>query len=236
MTGSTAFFLNNAGEHFIATKLFLAMAERHMLKDASGNEIKLIDAFEVAKDAKGMEYLKTKKGVTNIDGSAFTEHDIMRFSRKYAKVHQNLNGIYNREDMNVLQTYALGQMAMMFRKWIPPAIHRRFSKEQFDFDMDDYHTGYYRAFGNFMFELAKDLTNLKVQIPMHWDALGKRGQADVKRALTEIGYILAMMGAFLFLHSAWGLGWKDDDEWIKNFTMYQLRRQVTEVGVMVPGP
>lgn len=44
-----------------------------------------------------------------------------------------------------------------------------------------------------------------------------------------------MATGFMFLHS-WEFGpeWKDDDSWFKDFMMYQMRRQVTEVGVMVP--
>ena len=97
----TAFFINNAGEHYLAAKLFIGMSERVNLLDGQGNQIKLIEAFETVQDSKGIERLQLKQGVTKLDGSEYTDKDMMAFSRKYAKVHQNLHGIYNKEDMSM---------------------------------------------------------------------------------------------------------------------------------------
>ncbi len=115
ITGSSAFFLNTAGEHYLAAKIFLAMAERYKLKQ-NGREIPLHEAFEVVKDSKGIERLQLKQGVTKSDGTEFTMKDQMMFSRKVAKMHQNLHGIYNKEDMSMFQRTALGRIAFMFRK------------------------------------------------------------------------------------------------------------------------
>ena len=71
ITGSSAFFLNTAGEHYLAAKIFLAMAERYKLKQ-NGKEIPLNEAFEVIKDSKGIERLQLKQGVTKSDGTEFT--------------------------------------------------------------------------------------------------------------------------------------------------------------------
>lgn len=79
-TGSTAFFINNAGEHYLAAKIFLGMAQRYFLKDAHGNQVPLYEAFEVVKNAVGRETLQLKTGLTKLDGSAFTNDDIHKFS------------------------------------------------------------------------------------------------------------------------------------------------------------
>ena len=50
------------------------------------------------------------------------------------------------------------------------------------------------------------------------------------RALTEVGSLFATIGAYMLLSNAW----EDDDEWWKTFTLYQIRRQQTEMGTVTP--
>jgi hypothetical protein len=56
-------------------------------------------------------------------------------------------------------------MAFMFRKWMPPAFSRRFSRENFDFDLDQPFEGYYRTTGNFLKAIYNDLRGLQTAGP-----------------------------------------------------------------------
>lgn len=53
----------------------------------------------------------------------------------------------------------------MFRKWMPPAFSRRFSGENFDFDLDQSFEGYYRTTGNFLKAIYNDLRGLQTAGP-----------------------------------------------------------------------
>ena len=73
MKSNTLFFINHAGEHWLQTRMTLALANRIKLKDENGNEINLYEAYEI----KGNN-LKLKKGLVKADtGEAFTETDLM---------------------------------------------------------------------------------------------------------------------------------------------------------------
>ena len=130
----------------------------------------------------------------------------------------------------MFQRTALGRMAFMFRKWMPTAWSRRFSKENYDFDLDDVTEGFYRSFGRFMTTLAKDLKQGHIDIAANWKKMSTLEKANVKRALTEISTWLATIAAYALLSNAWD----DDDSWYKNFLLYQIRRHQAEIGIMVP--
>lgn len=229
---SALFFLNNAGEHFMQTRTFLALASRYKLKDASGNIINLWDAYEVQKGEDGIERAEIKKGVTKLDGSEFTDNDVEAISRKSARINQKMHGIYNKEDMNAFQRTAQGRMVMMFRKWIVPSLNRRFQGENYSFDLDEVEEGYYRSTWNFVKVLGKDLMDHKFNMATRWKELNNTQRANVLRSITEAGQFIATILAFAILSSAWD----GDDDWYKSFTLYEIRRLQTEMGALVPGP
>jgi hypothetical protein len=58
-------------------------------------------------------------------------------------------------------------------------------------------------------------------------------RGNIVRSLTEIGTYIALMAVAGLVGSKWE---DDDDEWYKNFILYQLKRSRTELGVMIPSP
>lgn len=113
---------------------------------------------------------------------------------------------------------------------MPTAWSRRFSKENYDFDLDDVTEGFYRGFGRFMTTLAKDLKQGHIDIATNWKKMSTLEKANVKRALAEISTWLATIAAYALLSNAWD----DDDSWYKNFLLYQIRRHQAEIGTLVP--
>jgi hypothetical protein len=146
---NSLFFLNNCGEHYLQTRTFLAIANRIKLK-LNGKDIKLLDAYDVVKDSNGISRLELKEGVTKQDGTAFTSRDVMMLSRKSSRINQKMFGIYNMDDANALQQYAVGRLVIMYRKWITPSMNRRFGGRNFSFETQMMDEGYYRTAGSFL--------------------------------------------------------------------------------------
>lgn len=228
-----AFFMNNAGEHFMQNRIFLAIAARYKLKDVNGNQINLWDANHVVRGKDGIERVAIRPGITKLDGTAFTEADVERISRRSARLNQKIQGIYNTEDMNAFQRLAQGRLAMMFRKWMPPSFTRRFQGEEYSFDLGDVEHGYYNSFYNdFIKNLWTDLKNHELDIKMRWDSMTPKQRANSMRVFTEIGQFIGTILAYMVLSGVWD----DDDEWYKHYVLYTLRRLQSEQGTQVPGP
>lgn len=177
--------MNNAGEHFMQNRVFLALAVRFKLKDAQGNEINLWDAHEVVKGSDGIERVQLKKGVTKMDGSAFTSRDVEQISRRSARINQKIQGIYNTEDMNAFQRLAIGRLAMMFRKWMPSSWNRRFQGEYYNFDLGDTEQGFYNSFYfDFLKTLAQDLKSFEFNWRTRYNELTPKQQQNARRVAT----------------------------------------------------
>jgi hypothetical protein len=97
------FFINNGGEHWMQNRTMLAVFKNYKMKDASGKETNLYDAYETYTDSEGIPGLRIKAGYTKADGSKFTENDEFQVKNRVKGINQRLHGIYNREDMNALQ-------------------------------------------------------------------------------------------------------------------------------------
>ena len=106
-----------------------------------GNVITIVDAKleeDIKKDSDGniiSATIKVKDGVTNLDGSAFTDKDLMDIKLKISKVNQSLNGAFNEDDKGAIHRGALGRLMMQFRQWMPAHYSRRFRGRHWDADL-----------------------------------------------------------------------------------------------------
>lgn len=233
------FMINNSGEHWMQTRTSLAVANNTKVLDKNGKEITLWDAYDVqyidpSNHALGAR-LVLKEGVTKLDGSAITEQDEIKFSRKVKTINQRMHGIYNKTDKSAIQNLALGRMAMLFRRWMRPGWTRRFQGVTYNMDLEQWTEGYYHSSWRFFKALAIDLRHLRLDIATNWNNLDKHEKANIRRVLTEVGHLLAVVLANMLLFR----GGDDDDEersWVSSMAEYQLRRSYTELGVFVPGP
>lgn len=234
---STLFFMNNAGEHWMNTAVSLAMGHKYKMKDRSGNIVSLWDAMEVRytdpnDHSKGAR-LVVKEGYRKMDGTEFTRKDILAFENSVKRINQSNNGIYNELDKSAINRYALGRMAIMYRKWIVPSINRRFAANRYNFDINDWQEGYYRTSFRFIGSILKDLKHARFALASNWKNLTKKEKKNIYRALTELGHFLALCLATRYFDD-------DDDDpgektWFYNTIEYQTRRLRTEIGVMTPG-
>ena len=232
---STLFFMNNAGEHWMQNRTSLALADAYKMKAPDGKIVSLWDAMEVVpidkNNKKAGAKLQLKQGYTKADGSAFTQDDIIKFSRKSAAINQRMHGIYNKADRSAIQRLAIGRMGMMFRKWIKPSLNRRFKSATYNYDLDTWTEGYYRTSGRFLLQLARDLRETQFNLAARWNELTPTEKANIRRALTETGHFLAVMAIIGLIE------WSDDKDrpWLVRMAEYQARRLYTELGTMIPG-
>lgn len=232
---STLFFMNNAGEHWMQNRTSLALADAYKMKAPDGKIVSLWDAMEVVpidkNNKKAGAKLQLKQGYTKADGSAFTQDDIIKFSRKSAAINQRMHGIYNKADRSAVQRLAIGRMGMMFRKWIKPSLNRRFKSATYNYDLDTWTEGYYRTSGRFLLQLARDLRETQFNLAARWNELTPTEKANIRRALTETGHFLAVMAIIGLIE------WSDDKDrpWLVRMVEYQARRLYTELGTMIPG-
>lgn len=232
---NTLFFMNNAGEHWMQNRTSLALADAYKMKAPNGKIVSLWDAMEVVPIDKNNKNagakLQLKQGYTKADGSAFTQDDIIKFSRRSAAINQRMHGIYNKADRSAVQRLAIGRMGMMFRKWIKPSLNRRFKSATYNYDLDAWTEGYYRTSGRFLLQLARDLRETQFNLAARWNELTPTEKANIRRALTETGHFLAVMAIIGLIE------WSDDRDrpWLVRMAEYQARRLYTELGAMIPG-
>lgn len=232
---NTLFFMNNAGEHWMQNRTSLALADAYKMKAPNGKIVSLWDAMEVVpidkNNKKAGAKLQLKQGYTKADGSAFTQDDIIKFSRRSAAINQRMHGIYNKADRSAVQRLAIGRMGMMFRKWIKPSLNRRFKSATYNYDLDAWTEGYYRTSGRFLLQLARDLRETQFNLAARWNELTSTEKANIRRALTETGHFLAVMAIIGLIE------WSDDRDrpWLVRMAEYQARRLYTELGAMIPG-
>ena len=233
---SSLFFINNAGEHWMQNRTSLALADAYKMKSPDGKITSLWDAMEVVPIDKNNKKLgaklQLKAGYTKEDGSAFTRDDIIAFSRKSAAINQRMHGIYNKADRSAVQRLAIGRMGVMFRKWIKPALNRRFKSATYNYDLQAWTEGYYNTTGRFLKQLANELRDGQFALAANWKNLTPTEQANIIRAATEVGHFLAVV---LILGL---MDWSDDKDrpWLVKMAEYQARRLYTELGALIPGP
>lgn len=233
---SALYLLNNAGEHWMQNRTSLALASAYKMKSPGGKEVSLWEAMEVVyKDKNNKKLgakLQVKQGYTKLDGSAFTTEDIKAFSRRSKSINQRMHGIYNKADRNAFQRLAIGRMAMMFRKWMRPSYNRRFQGAIYNYDLKEWTEGYYRTTGRFALQLIKELKEHEFALVANWKNLKPQEKQNIKRALFEMGTLLATALVLAFID------WPDDEDrpWLISMAEYQTRRLFTELGSMTPGP
>ena len=235
MFGSSALFMmSNAGEHWMQNRTSLALADRYKMKSPEGKLVSLWDAMEVVytdpNNKKLGAKLQVKDGYTKEDGSKFTRDDIIAFSRKTTAINERMHGVYNKADRSAMQQFAVGRMAIMFRKWVKSSLNRRFQEATYNMDLQEWTEGYYKTAGRFMLQLAKDLKQSQFDIGSSWSELTNTEKANIKRSIVEVAHYLMIVAALGLID--WDT---KNSTWAGKMAEYQLRRLQNEIGVLVPG-
>ena len=201
-----------------ATEIKGEQATRHAeLKKEFYTNTSLWDAFEM----KGNKMV-IKKGFEE----KVSQDDITKFILKQHFMNKRLHGIYNEIDRSAIQKYAVGRLAVMFRKFMYPGIHRRFQELSYNEESEAFTEGIYRSSLGFMNQLRKDMFKGMYLAKANWGLLTDTERTNFIRTATEVAY---MIGATLLANILRGIDMDDDDAWGVNMLAYQVNRMITEL-------
>lgn len=211
---STLFFITKSGEYQVQNRTALAIANNTKVT-IDGKESTVWDALEV-KDYR----LEIKPNTLKLDGTPFTQEDLIDMSLRIRGLNNKLHGIYSSIDQSAIQKWSLGRMAMLFRKFIVPGFNRRLEDKRFDYDSNLMTEGYYRSAFRFLIKLGSELKNGQMDYRARWNELSDMEKANFWRTMTEAAYVLAAMTAIGVLSNIKG----DDDDWALNMASLQANR------------
>lgn len=251
------------GEDYLASTTSLALARNYKVKNANGKEETLWDAYEVkyADSANKVgAYLSLKEGYTKLDGSPITFEDERAFAKKISGMNFQLQGIYNTDDKSAIQQYAFGALLIMYRKWIAPALKRRYSGVQYNALRGDYEEGYHRTLfrvireslvdakdqvteergSRALLNIIDDMKALKTALVLNWNKLTPYEKSNITRSLSELAFVAGLYLAVALLGK---IPPPETDEdagkvltWWENTVMSQILRLRTEIGSQAPTP
>ena len=223
---SSLFFLYGIGEHLLHAEGMLAILhnKKNNVLDDKGNEVPLIEAFTVVKDATGNGELVIKRGYTQTDGRPIDDEFLDKIKGRIKYTNDSMHGAFDSFSKGMIHRYAVGRMIMNFRQWMPAHYQRRFRGLYYNTDLGEYREGYYVSTFKFIRDCVRDLKEAKFQIATRWHELSDMERYNLKRAAAETA-ILAMLTASLAL-----LGdYKDKKgNWAYRHLIYQLKRMQLE--------
>ena len=240
MNKSIVFMGSKAGEHWLQNRTALAMAYEIKLKSPSGEEVPLWDALEVVPIDKSNPQrgynLQVKKGYTNLDGSEYSKQDVIDFARRCGHINQGMHGIYNKEDMSMIQQYTVGRLMMKFRKWIKPQLNKKFASGHINFDSQEWEEGYYITFIKFLKKAKAEEGGLIYALTSTYKNLDADEKANVNKALMDMGLCIAATLAF-WLITKLSSGFPPDKKpWALKLMEYFLVRFKTDQLALQPSP
>ena len=254
------------GEDALAGTAFLACMHNYKVKNAEGKEECLWDAFEVKyTDTKNKvgAYVVLKPGYTKLDGSAITEEELDRFAKKVIALNFEMQGIYNTDDRSAVQQSSFGALLIMYRKWIAPAIKRRYagmfdSRAGFSTLKGDFEEGYYSTFFHLIADSVRDgieqvneeeATDAMNRIARTWQAILSSYQVNkaemtpyelgnMNKAITELSIVMGLFATCFLLGK---IPPTDHDgnkflNWSDKLAYSQLLRLRNEIGAIAPTP
>ena len=206
ISSSTLFFMAHAGEHFMQTRIMLAMLSKKRAFDKEGNDIgSMYDMYSV-KDGQ-----LTLSDKVDLEKSDWGEEQQILFGAKVKRLLAKLHGEYSDLGKNAAQRYSIGRMGMLFRKFIVPGVKRRWQKKQINEFLEEYTEGSYRSMFSFIGRAFSETRALGfASFTENWKEMSPREQSNIIRGVSELGLgimIAILASAFLTLK-----GESDDDK------------------------
>lgn len=147
-------------------------------------------------------------------------------SRKSAKLNQDMHGIYNEEDRNMLQQKAWGGLFMMYRKHIMPNLMKRWKDEWYDYDLATVTSGYQKTLYDKIFKTTIDSATGKKK----WNLIATWTPQEKENLMRAMGQLSNWVGINLLISIMEEIGGSDDDDdslWYAIF-LVSLYRAKTE--------
>lgn len=223
MSTDTLFFTSHAGEHWMQSKVMLAMLNRLKAKDENGKVIgNMLDQISV-KDGK----LVVAEEVKN-----FGDKERREFEGKMKRVLSAMHGEYSEMGRVAMQRGALGRMGYMFRKFVFTGWKRRWGKKRINNITGQYVEGNYKTFARFFSRWINALRKFQFALAStEWKSLTDMEKANVRRTLGEAAFFAAVI---ILIKSAFeGDDDEISDEGIVAFLAYQAYRFRAEISFFI---
>lgn len=244
------YVMQDAAEYNVQSKVGVAMLMDIILKNSkTGETLSLYDTLQFDSKNHTVSVLDGYDTVVDKKGNKIADYndDFKRSTRNNIReVNKQIHGNYAKEDRMVIQSYALGNLAVQFKKWVMPAINARYKREYFDQNLG-WMEGRYLSWWKFTNYASKeiikgntDLKSLKENFLREYGYTGEGGNRD-QRALNKIQGFYRTMGeigifsSVLVLNSLFDafLAGDDDDSDIvkrlKNLARLQADRTKDEM-------
>jgi hypothetical protein len=225
MSTNTLFFTSQLGEHFMQTRLMLAMLGKVEAKDSEGNVLGNMRDMYSSKNGK----LVLDERV-DLEQSNWTQDKQVLFGQKVKRVLSRLHGEYGNLGKNAIQRYSLGRAALMFRKFLYPGFDKRWGKLKYNEFLEEYTEGSYRQLGRFMKKAIKDIAQLKFALLQEdFKALLPRERANIRRAISEFSFFLSSLVLAGILTKLQGEADDDREKWALSLATYVSKRTRSEL-------
>lgn len=189
-------------------------------------------------------------------------NQIADFERRVLGVNQYIHGIYNKSDAGAMQKFALGRLAIQFRKWMRPGWNKRWGSRAFEeywnerrrnTDAGIYVTTlkfllkpFYNEYDNIqqkeyaeqttalqsLGHIIKDYGHMIRNIRVHWHSMSDGERAAIIRTMLEWASLATAVAMLYMLKYI-----KDDDDdppLALMLALYQVDRTATELTTYVP--
>lgn len=207
MQASTLFFMSHMGEHFMQTRMMIAMLSKVEAKNSKGEVIgNMYDMYYTTNEGE----LKLKDEVDLVKSNWTSEQQHL-FGMKVKTLLSRLHGQYSELGKNAAQRWVVGRLALMFRKFIVPGYKRRWEKRKVNEFLEDEVEGSYRALFGFLGNSIKELRALGMASASdNWNKLTVKDQRNILRGASELAMATLIAG---FAAVALSLrGEMDDDD------------------------
>jgi hypothetical protein len=250
---NTLFWNQNFGEHEVQVTAMLSLFDAVKVIDKeTGDEITLLEAhekygtflFDVVTDENGRKtknykvQIRTNQTLENPEGELidFDEKQRIEQTNILHALNKRMHGVYNEFDKSVLQKYAAGRLLLMYRKYMVPAIKRRYKNLGFDDELGGETEGIYITFWK---TLIRDVRTYKFNISKQWATYTPFQKAQIRKVVAELTIIAALAAIIIALTAL--AGDDDDDDnalkksWAYNFVLYEAIRMRSETVALLPG-
>ena len=190
---STSFFLSNGGEHYMQSRLMLAMLNKVKAYDKNGSELgSMLDMYK--KNHKETGKFGLPKEV-DLAKSGWTEDEQSKFTEKVKFVISGIHGEYSDTGRIAVQRVWAGRLGLAYRKFVVPGFNKRWRSERFNQRGGVFTTPYYKTGVKFLFRLIKELKAFGIDAAgKTWYSTSLRERAALRRLTAEVSFFALMSG------------------------------------------
>lgn len=218
--------LQELGETEAQYTMFVTLAQKVTLRGKDGQTSSLLEAYE--KGEGGVPALKP-----NFQGS-WSEEEEAALRNKIGGLSLLLQGNYGKLTAPLASRHVVGRVLLMYKKYLEPAVQRRFGQTKVNQQLGDITEGHYRTFFKALLDNYKNLGMLTSLLDGDSSSLTKEERDRVRFALKEMGVVLALT---LLAGALKGMGDEEEelrDSGLYQATYYETMKAASELQFFVP--